>query len=63
VGGAQDVSDIVAFDAETGRLFVTNGARNRIDSIDVASVDSLSLAFSVSDTGLGGAVNGVLPTN
>jgi YVTN family beta-propeller protein len=59
VGG----SEIVAHDPATQRLFVTNGAANRIDVVNIANVDAPVLAFSINIDALGGIVNSVAVKN
>lgn len=59
LGGAEGASEIVAFDAATRRLVVTNGAQNRIDLIDVDDVDAPVLAFSIPIASFGGTLNSV----
>jgi DNA-binding beta-propeller fold protein YncE len=63
VGGATGASEIVAYDATTRRMFVTNGATNSIDVIDVADVDAPALAFNIDLTPYGGGVNSVAVKN
>ena len=52
-------SEIVAHDPVSQRLFVTNGALNRIDVINMANVDAPVLALSIDVAALGGSVNSV----
>lgn len=59
IGGAAAASEIVAFDPATRRLFVNNGAANRIDVLNIANVDAPVLAFSISMAPHGSAVNSV----
>lgn len=56
-------SEIVAHDPVTQRLFVTNGATNKIDVINIANVDAPVLAFSIDVAALGGAINSVAVKN
>lgn len=56
-------SEIVAHDPVSQRLFVTNGALNRIDVINMANVDAPTLALSIDIAALGGAVNSVAVKN
>lgn len=56
-------SEIVAHDPMTQRLFVTNGAGNRIDVIDIANVDAPALVSSIDVAALGGQVNSVAVAN
>lgn len=55
-------SEIVAHDPATQRLFVTNGASNRIDVINVANVDAPVLLRSIDVSALG-AINSVAVKN
>lgn len=55
-------SEIVAHDPVTQRLFITNGAANRIDAVGIADVDAPILAFSIDVSALG-AVNSVAVKN
>ncbi len=61
VGGATAATEIVAYDAGTRRLFVTNGAQNRIDVVGIANVDAPTLLFSIPVTG--GNFNSVAARN
>ncbi len=63
LGGAEAASEIVAYDAGTRRLFITNGAQNRIDVVSVANVDAPALLFSIPIASFGGTVNGVAVRN
>ncbi len=56
-------SEIVAHDPATQRLFITNGAANRIDVVNIANVDAPVLAFSINIDALGGIVNSVAVKN
>ncbi len=56
-------SEIVAHDPTTQRLFVTNGAANRIDVINISDVDAPTLAFSIDITAFGGVLNSVAVKN
>jgi len=56
-------SEIVAHDPVTQRLFVTNGAANRIDVVNVANVDAPVLASSIDIAPFGGFVNSVAVKN
>lgn len=62
-GGATAASEIVAYDAATRRMFVTNGAANRIDAIDVSDVDAPTLVFSIGTSPFGAGVNSVAAKN
>lgn len=52
-------AEIVAYDAATQRLFVTNGATDRIDVVNVADVDAPVLAFSIDIAPYGGSLTSV----
>jgi hypothetical protein len=56
-------SEIVAHDPVTQRLFVTNGALNRIDVINMANVDEPLLLRSIDILPLGGVINSVSVKN
>jgi len=56
-------SEIVAHDPASQRLFVTNGAANRIDVVNIANVDAPVLAFSIDITAFGGIINSVAVNN
>ena len=56
-------SEIVAHDPVTQRLFVTNGALNRIDVINMANVDEPVLLRSIDILPLGGVINSVAVKN
>ena len=55
-------SEIVAHDPATQRIFITNGAANRIDAVNIADVDAPVLAFSINVSALG-TVNSVAVKN
>ncbi|MEZ5462945.1 esterase-like activity of phytase family protein [Dokdonella sp.] len=52
-------SEIVAFDAGTQRLFVTNGATGAVDVIDASNVDAPALLFSIDISAFGSTVTSV----
>ena len=52
-------SEIVAHDPQTQRLFITNGALNRLDVVDIQNVDAPILSFSIDISPFGGVVNSV----
>ena len=56
-------SEIVAHDPVTQRIFVTNGATNRVDVIDIANIDTPVLLQSIDIAPFGGAVNSVAVAN
>lgn len=56
-------AEIVAYDAATRRLFVTNGATDRIDVLDVADPDAPALAFSIDVSPYGGSLTSVAVRN
>jgi Esterase-like activity of phytase len=55
-------SEIVAHDPTTQRMFVTNGAANRIDAINISNVDAPTLVFFIDVSALG-SVNSVAVKN
>jgi len=55
-------SEIVAHDPASERLFVTNGATNRIDVLSIANVDAPTLVRSI-DVSAFGVVNSVAVSN
>jgi hypothetical protein len=57
--GASAGSEIVAFDAASQRLFVTNGATRKVDVIDASDVDAPGLLFSIDVTPYGSNVTSV----
>lgn len=57
--GATAGSEIVAYDAASQRLFVTNGATRKVDVIDAADVDAPALLFSIDVTPYGDNVTSV----
>lgn len=63
LGGATAASEIVAYDAGTRRLFVTNGAQNRIDVLNISNPDVPTLVFSIPLAAFGGNVNSVAARN
>lgn len=63
LGGAVAASEIVAYDAATRRMYITNGATNSIDVVDVSDVDVPTLAFNIDLTPYGGGVNSVAVKN
>ena len=63
LGGAVAASEIVAYDAATRRMYITNGATNSIDVVDVSDVDAPTLAFNIDLTPYGGGVNSVAVKN
>ena len=56
-------SEIVAHDPVSQRMFVTNGATNRIDVISVSNVDAPVLVTSIDIAAFGGFVNSVAVKN
>lgn len=57
--GLEGGSEIVAYDARTERIFVTNGAENQIDIIDVSDPSDPSLVRSVDLSSFGSSVQSV----
>ena len=56
-------SEIVAHDPVSQRMFVTNGATNRIDVIGISDVDAPVLISSIDIAAFGGFVNSVAVKN
>ncbi|MFC4820933.1 choice-of-anchor I domain-containing protein [Dokdonella ginsengisoli] len=56
-------AEIVAYDAPTRRLFVTNGALDKIDVLDVADVDAPQLLFQIDIAPYGGSLTSVAVKN
>jgi len=56
-------AEIVAYDGATKRLFVTNGATDHIDVLDVADADAPTLAFSIDVSPYGGSLTSVAVRN
>lgn len=56
-------AEIVAYDAPTQRLFVTNGAADKIDVLDVADVDAPQLLFQIDVAPYGGSLTSVAVKN
>ncbi|MEM8674575.1 MAG: choice-of-anchor I family protein [Cyanobacteria bacterium P01_G01_bin.67] len=52
-------AEIPAFDAVSQRLFVTNGANDTIDALDLSDPSNPTLAFAIDITPFGGGVNSV----
>ncbi|MEM9373238.1 MAG: choice-of-anchor I family protein [Planctomycetota bacterium] len=55
----KSAAEILAYDASTRRLFVTNAANNAIDALSIADPTSPALAFSIDLSPFGGGVNSV----
>jgi len=56
-------SEIVAYDANTKRMFITNGENNAIDIIDISNVTNPSLVSSIDLSSYGSGVNSVAVSN
>ncbi len=56
-------SEIVAFDKDTKRMFITNGANNALDIVNISDVTAPTLVSSVSLSAYGTGVNSVAVYN
>lgn len=57
--GQKAGSEIVAFDKASKRMFITNGANNRVDIIDITDIKNLKKVSSVDLSSYGTGVNSV----
>ena len=62
-GGGEAAAEIVAYDAGSQQLFVTNGAQNRVDVLDVSNLDSPTLVRSIDITPYGAGLQSVAVAN
>ena len=62
-GGGEAAAEIVAYDAGSQQLFVTNGAQNRVDVLDVSNLDTPTLVRSIDITPYGPGLQSVAVAN
>jgi len=58
-GGALGAAEITAFDAQTARLFVVNGANGSVDVLDLRDPKAPKLVGTINISSIGGGVNSV----
>ncbi|SNR89291.1 NAD nucleotidase [Desulfurobacterium atlanticum] len=63
INGTESSSEINAYDADTKRLFVTNGANDTLDIFDVSNITSPTLIKSIDITAYGDGINSVAVKN
>lgn len=61
--GGEGTAEIVAFDGETNRLFLTNGENNQVDIIDYSNPAALNLISSIDISAYGAGINSVAVSN
>jgi hypothetical protein len=62
-GGGEAAAEIVAYDAGSQQLFVTNGALKRVDVLDVRNLDAPTLARSIDISPYGPSLQSVAVAN
>ncbi|MCK7593723.1 choice-of-anchor I family protein [Pseudomarimonas salicorniae] len=62
-GGGEAAAEIVAYDAGSQQLFVTHGAQNRVDVLDVSDLDTPILVRSIDITPYGPSLQSVAVAN
>ncbi|WP_421946930.1 choice-of-anchor I family protein [Phaeodactylibacter xiamenensis] len=62
-GGGEGTAEIVAFDGETSRLFLTNGENNQVDILDYSNPAAITLISSIDISAYGAGINSVAVSN
>jgi hypothetical protein len=62
-GGGEGTAEIVAFDGESQRLFLTNGENNTVDILDYSDPSNISFISSIDISAYGDGINSVAVQN